>query len=340
MPTFDESEQPAQHPAAGNAPQTEPPPTEQVPTEQLSNAEPVTPGGSLASDAWSASSGTPPAVPPPLLPTPTTSIAPPAASGFSADPSGVVPPAPPALEQPKKKSSAGRLAAVVAVGGAAIGAILVKFVLPLVLVGAVGQVFDSAFGGPYGRLPGDVRSGFEKRLDTAFGKTLDGQTDSAKTSRVQSAVKSGLSRLDDGSITTNFQLTTKAINAVDVPSCAAVSRAIVSGAEPPEAATNAMINTLSDSDLRQWFEIRIAAVEADLRNSPPQIAITDAQVDPLYQKLFTIMQANNITVIGKLAQGGTVEDAELCTAIRDLYTSVQGLSADEALLFARYDVSP
>jgi hypothetical protein len=273
-------------------------------------------------------SSPPPAVPPPLLPTAATPIPPPGAVE------------PPPLEPPKKRSPIGLLGAFLVVAAAAIGAIIVKFVLPLVLVGAVGQVFDSAFGRPYGRLPGDVRSSFEQRLDAAFGTSLDGQTDAQKTDRVLTAVKSGLSRLDDGRIQTNFQLTTKAIGAVDVPSCAAVSRAIVVGDEPPEGATNAMINTLSDAELQQWFEIRISALEAELRNAPPQVAISDDQVNPLYDKLFAVMPSGDIDVLGQVANGTTVEDAELCTAIRDLYSAVLTLSPSDALLFARYDVSP
>ncbi len=321
MPTFDEPEQPA---PAGATPGGPTPVT--------------TPEPQASGDANASARTTPPAVPPPLLPTPAAPpIAPPSAAVPGVDPSGVVPPG---LEPPKKKSRMGVVGAFLAVAAAAIGAIVVKFVLPLVLVGAVGQVFDSAFGGPYNRLPGDVRSGFEKRLDAAFGDSLEGQTDTQKTARVLTAVKSGLSRLDDGLIQANFQLTTKAIGAVDVPSCAAVSRAIVAGAEPPEGATNAMINTLSDADLQQWFEIRISALEAELRNAPPQVAISDDQVNPLYDKLFAVMPSGDIDVIGEVAQGSTVEDGELCTAIRDLYSAVLSLSPSDALLFARYDVSP
>lgn len=320
MPTFDEPEQPAPGQPA----------PEQPALEQPASEPPAPQPGAAA---------TPPAVPPPLLPTPSVSVGSPT-FGATADPSGVIPPPAVPPVEPKKKSPVGRVAAFLVVAAAAIGAILVKFVLPLVLVGAVGQVFDSAFGGPYGRLPGDVRSGFEKRLDTAFGSSLDGQTDTQKTTRVLTAVKSGLSRLDDSLVAQNFQLTTKAIGAVDVPSCAAVSRAIVAGTEPPEAAANAMINTLSDAELQQWFEIRISAIEADLRGSPAQVAVADDQVNPLYEKLFTVMSPEDIDVIGNLAGGETVDDAALCTAVRDLYSSVQGLSAEEALLFARYDVSP
>ena len=101
-----------------------------------------------------------------------------------------------------------------------------------------------------------------------------------------------------------------------------------------------MINTLSDTELQQWFEIRISAIEADLRGSPGQVAVSDAQVNPLYEKLFAVLGSDDIKVIGDLAGGATVEDQALCTAVRDLYAAVLGLSADEALLFARYDVSP
>jgi hypothetical protein len=253
---------------------------------------------------------------------------------------GLDSPMPPAVQLPKKRGRFGLVGTFVAVAAAAIGAIVVKFVLPLLLVGAVGQVLGSAFGGPYGRLPSDVRSGFDNRLEAAVGSSMDGESDSDKSDHILTLVKSGLSRLDDGLITTNFQLTSKALGAVDVPSCAAISRAIISGAQPPEDATNAMINTLSDSDLKEWFEIRVSALEAESRNSPAQVAVTDDQVNPLYTKLFALMQPEDITVIGQLGQGGTVEDAPLCTAIRDLYSSVGSLSPSDALLFARYDVSP
>jgi hypothetical protein len=336
MPTFDDPDRPAPQPEAGGASPNAGEPA--VPNQQISNAEPVTTGEPVASSTWAASGGTtPPSVPPPLLPTPSAAIPPPSMAVAGVDPSGVQPPS---TEPPKKKSPLGRAGALLAIGGAALGVIFVKFVLPLILVGAAGQFFDSAFGGPYARLPGDVRSGFEKRIDAAVGNTLDGQTDAAKTDRILTSVENGLSRLDDGLIDTNFRLTTKAIGAVDVKSCAAVARAIVAGNEPPDDAANAMINTLSDSELQQWFEIRVSAVEADMRNSPAQVVVDDAAVNPLYDKLFAIMRSEDIDVIGQLANGTTVEDEPLCTAIRNLYAAVLGLSPQDALLFARYDVSP
>lgn len=283
-------------------------------------------------------SGEPPAQDHPVPDAASTAVPPPATQPGPAAPYNPMEPMSP--PPPRKKSPVALIGVFLAVVGAALGAIFVKFVLPLILVGAAGQVFDSAFGGPYMRLPGDVRASFEQRLEAAVGDTFEGQTDAQQTTTILSLVKGGLSRLDDGLVNLNFQLTSKALGAVDVPSCAAVSRAVVTGIEPPEASATAMINTLSDAEIQQWFDIRVSAIEAQSRGTPDQVLIGDDAVAPLYDTLFEIMNPADIDTIGLLAAGQTVEDEPLCAAVRGLYTSVLTLSAEEATLFARYDVSP
>ena len=275
--------------------------------------------------------GPPPDVPPPAVPPPSTQPDP-AAPYNPMEP--MSPPPPP------KKSPVALIGVFLAVLGAALGAIFVKFVLPLILVGAAGQVFDSAFGGPYMRLPSDVRASFEQRLEAAVGDTFDDQSDAEQTASILALVKGGLSRLDDRLVESNFRLTSKAIGATDVASCAAVSRAVVVGTDPPESAATAMIDTLSDAEVQEWFEIRVSAIEAELRRSPDQVIVLEEPLAPLYEKLFAIMPASDIETIGQLANGQTVEDEALCTAVRGLYASVLTLSAEEVTLFARFDVSP
>jgi hypothetical protein len=280
------------------------------------------PGAADDAPSWQ-----PPAVPPPTHPTDPVSID--------------RPPSPPvAPATPPKKSPVALIGVFLAVAGAALGAIFVKFVLPLILVGAAGQVFDAAFGGPYMRLPADVRAGFEQRIEAAIGDRFEGQSDAQQTSGILALVKAGLPRLDDGLVTTNFQLTGKAIGAVEVASCAAVSRAFVNGSEPPNDPITAMIGTLTDAELQQWFEIRVTAIEYEVAGSPAAIDISDEEVAPLYDKIFAIMDPAHIQTIGSIASGQTVEDGPLCDAIRGLYDSVLSLSAEDRTLFARYDVSP
>jgi hypothetical protein len=224
--------------------------------------------------------------------------------------------------------------------GAALGVTFVKFVLPLILVGAAGQVFDAAFGGPYMRLPQDVRAGFEQRIEAAVGDRFEGKSDAELATGILALVKAGLPRLHDGLVTRNFELTGKAMGAVDVPSCAAVSRAFITGAEPPNDPITAMVGTLSDAELQEWFEIRVSAVEDEVAGSPPVIDISDEEVAPLYDKIFAVMDPAHIQTIGSIAGGQEVEDEPLCAAVRGLYFSVLTLPAEDVTLFARYDVSP
>jgi hypothetical protein len=271
--------------------------------------------------------GVPPAVPPPLFPTDRQTI------GAAATPGSETP-------APEKKGGGAKLGAALAVGAAILGAIFVKFVLPLVIVGVAGDALGVAFGGPYMRLPGDVRAGLEQRLETALGDTFDDLPEDQQTARIGQLINGGMPRLDDGLIAENFRLTAKALGTMDDANCANVARATFAGAEPSDDAANAMVGTLEGAELKQWFEVRVAAIEAEVRGAPAQVVITDAAVDPLFVRLFEIMSEADINTLASVSTGGTVEDAAVCSAVRGLYTSVLSLSPAEALLFARYDVSP
>jgi len=245
----------------------------------------------------------------------------------------------PQPETPKRKGF-GRvgylLAGIVGVGAFAIW----KFVVPLVLVGVAGQVFGSAFGGPYNRLASDVRAGFEQRFQAAVGEGFDDQTEAEQDARITALVEGGMPRLPDGLIDTNFRLSVKGMQTVNETACTAIAKSFFTGAEPPDDAATALIDTLSDAELQQWFEIRVQAVEAESRGAPPPVLIGDEAVNPLYEKVFLAMHQEDVDTFIAMANGTTVEDAKLCAAARGLYGSVLTLSPAEVLTFARYDVTP
>jgi hypothetical protein len=274
---------------------------------------------------------TPPAVPPPLFPTDRQPV------GAAVTPAAELGSGPPT---PAKKGGGAKLGAALAVGAAILGALFVKFVLPIVLVGVAGGVLGVAFGGPYMQLPGDVRSGFEQRLETALGASFYDLSEDQQTARIGQLMDGGMPRLDDGLIAENFRLTAKALVAVDDANCGTIARATFAGTEPSDDAASALVGTLDGTELQQWFEVRIAAVEAEVRGSPAQVVITDAAVDPLFERLFPIMSEADTSTLASISTGGTVDDAALCSAMRGLYNSVLQLSAADALLFARYDASP
>jgi hypothetical protein len=179
------------------------------------------------------------------------------------EPQGIEPP--PMPEPAAKPSGLKRVGAIGVVVAGALGVIVWKFVLPIVLVGVAGGVFGSAFGGPYNRLPSDVRNGFEDRFKTAVGPTFEQQSDEDQKARVVSLVTNGLPRLSDAQVETNFRLSVKGMQAVDTASCTAIAKAFFSGTEPPDSAFTSLVGTLTDAELQQWFEIRLLAIEAETR---------------------------------------------------------------------------
>jgi hypothetical protein len=275
--------------------------------------------------------GAPPPVPPPLFPTDRQIIG---AAGTPAAESGSE--APP----PAKKGGRAKLGAALAVGAAILGAIAVKFVLPVVLVGVAGGVLGSAFGGPYMQLPSDVRSGFEGRLETALGDSFGDLPEDQQTTRVIQLISGGMPRLDDALIAQDFRLTAKALVAVDDASCASVARSNFALSEASDEASNALLGTLAGAELQQWFEIRVTAIEAEVRGTPAQVVITDDDVDPAWQRLSLVMSEADIATMTSLGSGGTVDDAALCAALRGLHSSVLSLSPSDALILARWFVSP
>lgn len=256
------------------------------------------------------------------------------ASGLPPEPPPPVPAAPP--PPPSSAKRAGIIVAVVA----GLGVLVVKFVLPLVLVGVAGEVLGGVFGGPFGRLPADVRSGFEQRFDTAVGDTLDGLSDEAKGTRVLALVKGGLPRLDDATLASRLRLTVAALNTTDTATCAAVARAQILATEPSDEDSSKMISGLNDADLRQWFEIALEAVEAQARGAPAARVVTDSEMDSIFTVLIGALSEADTATFGALSSGGTVDDAAMCSAIRALNAATLAQPEADVMLLARYDVSP
>lgn len=285
-----------------------------------------------ATDTTPASGSTaPPAIPPPASPTPPATIPPPIALEGGDLPVGEPEPA------PKKRRAIGFSIAVI---GGLLGVVAVKFVLPLVLAGVAGQALGVVFGGPFDRLPGDVKQDIERRFEAAVGNQLEGLSDDAKLARVEALVTGGLPRLDDTALVSHLQLASSAFRRAETAACALVARAIVGGQDPPVDANVKMIGALSDTELKQWFELQILAIEAETRGSPAATLISDAEMDPYFEAVFQQLSAADLAAINSLSTGATVDDATACSAVRGFYGAIVNRPPAEVALFARYDVSP
>ena len=101
-----------------------------------------------------------------------------------------------------------------------------------------------------------------------------------------------------------------------------------------------MISALDDTDLRQWFEIAVQGLEAEVRGAPPARTVTDATVEPYYTGLAEALSAADLATVVALTNGETVADAPVCSAWRGIYKAMLALPTVELTLVARYDVSP
>lgn len=248
-------------------------------------------------------------------------------------------PAPAGDRQAARSSKSKRAGLVVGVV-AALGVLAVKFVLPLVLVSVAGQALEAVFGGPYARLPSDVRDGFERRIEAAVGDQLEGLSDEEQSTQVQALIKAGLPRLDDATLETRYRIAGRAFDRADTATCAILARAVFTGTEPSDNSNTKVIGALDDTDLRRWFEISVQAMEAEARGAPAATTVTDAAVEPLWEGVGSALSATDLAALVSIGNGETVDDASACSALRELYRATLGLPPAQVTLFARYDVSP
>ncbi len=123
---------------------------------------------------------------PPLAPevTPPPELSPPPATDGWAPPASATGQPAPSGRRPKT--------IVVGVIGlvAALAVAIGMKVAPFLAAGVLGSALAGAFGGPWDRLPSDVRAGFEKRLEAAVGDRLKNVDEAQQTAQIESLVRS------------------------------------------------------------------------------------------------------------------------------------------------------
>jgi hypothetical protein len=260
----------------------------------------------------------PPPIPPPVWP-------------GGAPETVVVPPA----SRPKGRIlAAGGIVAAVVIG------LALKFVLPLVVGGVVGSALSGAFGGPWERLPSDVRDVYEQRLETAAGSQLDGLSDTQIATKIDGWLAGGYPRLDDAKLIRHLELAVQALNATDEATCAAFGRTSLVGAAFPDAAEAKLVGALDSSSTIEWVGLNVDAIEADLRGSPDPVAVSAAESDALVTRLLDRMSEAELATFAALGGGGSATDPETCGAIRALYNGILVLEPADKALMARIDVQP
>jgi len=223
-------------------------------------------------------------------------------------------------------------------GVAGLGVIAVKVALSLLAVSVAGHLLGAVFGGPYQRLPDDVRGGFEQRLDAALNHQLDGLSDADQKARLNALIFGGLPRLDDATVLAHLRLQVAAVAKADVPTCAAYARIDFAQAKAPTDLSLKLIALLDDAQLQQWAEINVEAIEAEVHKSPAARTVAASDVAPAFGTVLQSMPTADLATVQSMVSGSTVSDAAACSAERSINTEAFKLPPSDLALVARYVV--
>jgi hypothetical protein len=241
---------------------------------------------------------------------------------------------------PKKRRPMARILLVVGIGAAVLGAIGARLLIGYLAANVAGAAFAGVFGGPWDRLPNDVKSGYEQRLEAAIGNRLDGLSDAAVADQVRRWVSAGFLRLDDTRLVRRLELEIAALGRAERGVCAAFGRQSATGQViDPEVATK-LLGSLEQADLIELFGIHLDAMEAELRGSPDPVRVTDSETTPVVNILVGGLDQSELNTLAAISAGQPVTDEDICSAIRSLYENALLLDPASMVIMARLDIQP
>ena len=213
-------------------------------------------------------------------------------------------------------------------------------VAPFLAAGVLGSALAGAFGGPWDRLPADVRTGYEQRLEAAVGDSLDGLERAEGTRRLGTLIMSGLPRLSDDRLIRRLVLQTGALGSANESLCADYGRQAISGQAIGETISIALISNLSTDEVVEWIGINIEAIEAETQGWPDAVFASEQESSTVLETVIGSMSEADVQAIADMSQGTPVDDADICSAIRSLYGAVIDLDPSSQAVMARIDIQP
>jgi hypothetical protein len=208
------------------------------------------------------------------------------------------------------------------------------------VAGAVIGVAGSLFGSQWDRLPGDVKSGYEARLNAAIGTRFDGQSDANSAAGLQRMVMSGLARLDDQRLERRLQLESTALDALDAATCGRVARAFLASSRPTQADAEKMIGVLDGPSFQAWAGINVDAVEAEAAGNPPRRTVSAGAVSAASDLvLATLTDAETSTLAAAGSPGESITDEAACDAARAFYRAGVNAGGSTFATLALLDVA-
>lgn len=252
-----------------------------------------------------------------------------------AAPEAWVPAAAPPVESTAKTSSTRRRAGIIGIILALLAIPGAKFVLPLIVGQTALAVIGAAMGGPYAKLPADVRAGFEQRFERVAPTGFTGMSEQEQADWIKDALSDGMPRLGDDLLVRRLSLQTLALEKADTSTCAAFAL------EDPvtDETSTKLVGYLDGDDLEDWFDIAISAIEAHAAGTAAPEAPSDAEFEPVFGAVFAGMAAADQEAVVALAEGNA-DEATACQAWLAVYRAIETLEPATRAMAARYDVLP
>lgn len=249
---------------------------------------------------------------------------------------GWTPPTTPAPSPGRRTSGRAKAAVgIVAAIGAAVGG---KFLLGFLAASVAGTAIASLFGGPWEKLPSEIRSAYEDRIEAAVGNRVDGLSDQEAGERIAGWVTSGYLRLDDDQLIRRLELQTAALERADLATCAGFGRSSLKGEVAPDEVGLGLVGSLEQAGTVEWIGLNVTAIEAEMKGQPAQRRVSENEANAAFMDLFgrlTKADVEELTTIG----AGT-PDADVCGAVRQLYAAALTLDRAQLEVIARYDIQP
>jgi hypothetical protein len=238
-----------------------------------------------------------------------------------------------------RRTRRGPLFGGLAILAGVIGTIGWKLLVGTVAAGVVGGTLSSLFGGPWEKLPSEVRSSYQHRLETAIGNRLDSVSDTAATTQFRTWLQSGYARLDDARLVRHLQLEIDALRRADEKDCASFGRQSVGGTTVDGDTSAHLIASLDQASMAEFLGLNVDAIEAELRGSPAPVIVSNAESGALFERLLGGLNASQMQTLSSMSSGSSVDDHATCEAIRGLYGQSLALDAPSLAVLARIDVS-
>jgi hypothetical protein len=247
-------------------------------------------------------------------------------------------PAVPGETPPPKRGPRAAIVGAIAVVAALVAGIGGKLLLGLLATSVAGAALSAVFGGPWDKLPSDVRNRYEDRLEAAVGSRLDGLSKEQQATQVEAWLHSGYVRLDDTRLVRHLELEVDALSKTDVSGCASFGRSSITGKRIDDDTSDKLVGALDQASMVEFLGMNVDAIEAELRGAPPPLHVTDVQTSPILQQMLTGLNPAEIQTLANLNAGQSATDAEVCTAIRSLYRQALALDPGSKAILARLDV--